>query len=228
VNFAFIQAQKAEFPVEMMCQHLEVSHSGFYAWCHREPSLHQRQDQILGQQIQHLHQRSRGTYGRPRVHAVLRAHGTKTSSKRVHRLLDLFSRRVIGWSMGAQIDADLCLDALQMALLTTEPPPGLVHHTDRGSQYASGDYQAALLTLGFVGSMSRKGNCWDNAVAESFFATLNGELCDHRCFATRAEARQVIFEYIEVFYNRQRIHSTLDYATPTEYEALYSQSTQAA
>ena len=97
-----------------------------------------------------------------------------------------------------------------------------MHHTDRGSQYASGEYQAALLTFGLIGSMSRKGNCWDNAVAESFFATLKIELCQDRCFATRAEARQAIFEYIEVFYNRERLHSTLDYCSPSEYESLHN------
>ena len=136
-------------------------------------------------------------------------------------LLDLFSRRVVGWSMGETIDRHLCLSALQMALRSRKPPPGLLHHTDRGSQYASSEYQAALLALGMVTSMSRAGNCWDNAVAESFFATLKTELCNHHRFKTRAEARQAIFEYIEVFYNRERLHSSLDYKSPTAYESQH-------
>lgn len=137
-------------------------------------------------------------------------------------LLDLFSRRVVGWAMSETIDRSLCLSALRMALLTCQPKPGLLHHTDRGSQYASLDYQAALRTAGLVSSMSRRGNCWDNAVAESFFATLKQELCHLRNFASRDEARRAIFEYIEVFYNRQRLHSSLDYRSPIEYEALHA------
>lgn len=125
--------------------------------------------------------------------------------------------------MSETIDRSLCLSALQMAMQDRDPPPGLVHHTDRGSQYASGEYQTALLLFGLVGSMSRKGNCWDNAVAESFFATLKNELCHDRRFATRAEARQAIFEYIEVFYNRERLHSSLDYRSPSQYEALHTE-----
>ena len=122
------------------------------------------------------------------------------------------------------IDRHLCLSALQMALVNRKPEPGLLHHSDRGSQYASCDYQAALLAFGMVGSMSRKGNCWDNAVAESFFATLKTELCQNLPFATRAAPRQAIFEYIEVFYNRERLHSSLDYRSPTEYESLHTET----
>lgn len=291
MKFAFIQAQKAEFPIEFMCQHLQISRSGYYAWCHRAPSARRQQDERMAVQIQQIHQRSRGTYGRPRVHAVLRSQGYRTSSKRVGRLmkrqglqarrprryrsttdsghalpiapnvlarafwaqapnqawvgdityiptaqgwlylavlLDLFSRRVIGWSMGETLDRSLCLSALQMALLSRKPPPGLVHHTDRGSQYASDEYQAALLAFGLACSMSRKGNCWDNAVAESFFATLKAELCNRLHFETRAQARQAIFEYIEVFYNRERLHSSLDYTSPTEYEVFHGQLHHAA
>ncbi len=109
----------------------------------------------------------------------------------------------------ATLERSLCLDALQLAVQQRQPAPGLLHHTDRGSQYASGEYQAALWTLGRVGSMSRRGNCWDNAVAESF-ATLKAELCERVVFQTPAQARAALFEYIEVFYNRQRLHSALD------------------
>lgn len=130
--------------------------------------------------------------------------------------------------MSDTIDRHLCLSALQMALGNRQPLPGLVHHTDCGSQYASEEYQATLLALGFVGSLSRKGNCWDNAVAESFFATHKTELCNPWRFATRAEARPAIFEYIEVFYNRERLHSSRSYRSPIEYESLQTEVLNAA
>jgi transposase InsO family protein len=133
-------------------------------------------------------------------------------------LLDLYSRLVVGWAMREDLDRQLCLDALAMALKKRRPQPGLLHHTDRGSQYASHDYRGVLAANGFVCSMSRKGDCWDNAVAESFFATLKTELVHAADFATRAEARTAIFEFIEVFYNRQRLHSHLGYRSPVEYE----------
>jgi putative transposase len=134
-------------------------------------------------------------------------------------VLDLFSRMVVGWAMSKEIDRLLVLGALDMALIGRAPPPsGLVHHSDRGSQYASGDYRRALESRGITASMSRKGNCWDNAVAESFFSSLKMELVFNKDFTTRAEATSSIFEYIEVFYNRQRRHSSLGYVSPTEYE----------
>jgi transposase InsO family protein len=121
--------------------------------------------------------------------------------------------------MGDSLEATLPLAALRMALTTRRPAAGLVHHSDRGSQYASGDYQAVLTAHGLVASMSRKGDCWDNAVAESFFATLELELIQDADWATRAEARRAIFEFIEVWYNRQRRHSSLGYRSPAQYEA---------
>jgi transposase InsO family protein len=133
-------------------------------------------------------------------------------------VLDLFSRMVVGWAMSEHIDTQLVLCGLQMALEGRQPPQGLLHHSDRGSQYASFDYQQALADQGIQPSMSRKGNCWDNAVAESFFSTLKMELVYRTSFATRQEARAAIFEYIEVFYNRQRRHSTLGYLSPVDYE----------
>jgi transposase InsO family protein len=136
-------------------------------------------------------------------------------------ILDLFSRRVVGFAMSDRIDRALTLEALAVAVGRRVPNVGLVHHSDRGSQYASNDYQAALDDLGIVCSMSRKGNCWDNAVAESFFATLKTELVYQRRFATRREAREAIFEFIEVFYNRQRRHSSLGYLSPMDYEMKF-------
>jgi putative transposase len=143
-------------------------------------------------------------------------------------ILDLYSRRVVGWSMSDRITRQLTLDALMMALRARAPATGLVHHSDRGSQYASADYRAALAIAGIECSMSRKGDCWDNAVAESFFATLKTELVHDTDWITRAEARSAIFEYLEVFYNRQRRHSSIGYVSPEEFELKYKEQEKAA
>jgi putative transposase len=281
VRFEFIDAQKAHFPIEFMCEQLEVSRSGFYAWKWRPESLRQQEEQQLAEEVAQVHQESRGTYGSPRVHAEMRARGRKVSRKRVARLmkkqklqarkrrrsvrttdsnhsnpvapnvlerdfspdkpnstwatdityvwtgegwlylavvLDLFSRMVVGWSMSEHIDTKLVLGALEMALEGRQPPQGLLHHSDRGSQYASAEYQQALASRGIQCSMSRKGNCWDNAVVESFFSTLKLELVYLTDLPTRHQARLEIFEYLEVFYNRRRRHSSLGYLSPWEYE----------
>lgn len=133
-------------------------------------------------------------------------------------VLDLASRRVIGWAMRHTLEGVLTEDALTMALTARRPGPGVLHHTDRGSQYAAGDYRALQATHGMACSMSRVGDCWDNAVAESFFATLKRELADDADWATRDDARTAVFEYIEVWYNRQRRHSSLGYVSPVAYE----------
>ena len=135
-------------------------------------------------------------------------------------IVDLYSRKVVGWAMSENIDRRLCLDALAMACQARRPERGLIHHSDRGSQYASHDYRGQLKEYGMVCSMSRKGDCWDNAVAESFWRTLKEELVERTVFLTRAAARNAIFEFIEVFYNRCRLHSTLGYRSPVEFEAL--------
>jgi transposase InsO family protein len=134
-------------------------------------------------------------------------------------ILDLYSRAVIGWAMGARLTGDLVQHALTRALQQRTPTRGLLHHSDRGSQYAATSYQQLLATHGITASMSRTGNCWDNACVESFFGTLKRELIYHRQYRTRDEATQDIFEYIEVFYNRLRRHSTLGYYSPAEFEA---------
>jgi len=133
-------------------------------------------------------------------------------------VIDLFSRRVVGWSMDNNMKATLVNDAILMALWTRKPNRGLVWHTDRGSQYASASHREILEDHGVTQSMSRKGNCWDNAVAESFFHTLKTELTHHIQFKAREEAKQAVFEYIEVFYNRKRMHSANDYMSPEDYE----------
>ena len=134
-------------------------------------------------------------------------------------VIDLASRRVVGWAMREDLAAELALSALRMALEARRPAPGLLHHSDRGAQYACGPYRDLLDVHGLRASMSRRGNCWDNAVAESFFATLEWELIDRRNWRTRDDARHAIFAYIETWYNRRRRHSTLGYLSPAQYEA---------
>lgn len=137
-------------------------------------------------------------------------------------VLDLCSRRVVGWSMSSRLTTDLVLRAFWMAVLTRKPPEGLLFHSDRGSQYSSRAFCKALERRRMVQSMSRKGNCWDNAPCEAFFATLKNELMDGKAFAGRRAAQAAIFEYMEVFYNRQRLHSSIGYLTPVEYEEAIS------
>lgn len=139
-------------------------------------------------------------------------------------LLDLYSRRVIGWAMRDKPDQQLTLDALAMAVRQRRIRPGLVHHSDQGAQYSCLAYQLQLTTLGLTPSMSRKGNCYDNAVAESFFSTLKNELIHHQTYHTRDEAGREIFAFIEGFYNRQRLHQSLDYLSPLEFERRISES----
>ena len=143
-------------------------------------------------------------------------------------VIDLFSRQVVGWSMHERMKTSLVNDALQMALRKRHPPKGLVWHTDRGSQYASDEHRKLLSQHQILQSMSRKGDCWDNAVSESFFHSLKTEMVYHENFKTRAEANQSIFEYIEVFYNRKRLHSSNNYMSPVDYEVKMLRSGMAA
>ncbi len=284
MRFALIDAEKAHYPVDVLCEVLEVSRSGYYAWRRRPAPARAKEDEKLGVEIVAAHRRSRGTYGSPRVHADLRAKGLRVGKKRVARLMrdkgiaakrkrrfrrttdsnhdspiapnvlerdftqeapnqawvtdvtyiftaegwlylavmvDLFSRRVVGWATSDTNDRFLALDALYQALRARRPGAGLVHHSDRGSPYASEDYRNALRDRGLTASMSRTGDCWDNAVAESFFATLKGELVDHERYATRAAAVASIRDYIERFYNPQRRHSHLGYLSPIEFELRF-------
>ena len=281
MRFAFIETEKACYPVALMCRILAVSRAGFYAWRRRPVAVRTRQDQVLAVAVAAIYAEHHGRYGSPRVQMELRERGQRSGRKRIARLMrlqglrarprrryrtttdsrhglpvspnllarrfavaqpntawvtdmtylwtaqgwlylaviiDLFSRRVVGWSMSERIDRKLALDALRMALAQRRPQAGLIHHSDRGSQYASGDYQRLLATNRIVGSMSRRGDCWDNAVAESFFASLKLELVYQVQWRTRAEARTAIFEYLEYFYNRRRRHSSLGYLSPVEFE----------
>lgn len=277
-----IRAHTGRFPVTLMCRALAVSSSGYYAWAARPESRRAAENRRLLAAIRVIHAESRATYGSPRVHATLTAHGQRVGATRVARLmrashiraktvkkwrattdsahahpvapnrlnrqfavaqpnrvwagditcvwtaegwlylavvLDLYSRRVIAWGMGSRLTQELATAALTMALERRRPTSGVLHHTDRGSPYAAATYQELLATHGLTASMSRRANCWDNAVVESFFHTFKTELVYHRRYTTRAEATQDIFEWIEVFYNRVRRHSTLGYRSPAEFEA---------
>ena len=279
--FRFIEAERAVFPISLCCRMLGVSRSGFHAWRRRAPSQRSLADAWLVERIREIHERSRCTYGTPRVHAELRRQGVRVGRKRVERLmraadisalvkrrrrgttirvqgvqvaddlvdrdfspaapnqvwcadikqiptwegvlylgsvLDCFSRRLVGWSMRTDMKAELVVDALEMAVARRRPEPGLVHHSDQGSQYVSLLFGQRCRQAGISQSMGSKGDCYDNAVKESFFASLEKDLLRRRAFRTRQEARTEVFDYIEVFYNRERLHSTLGYRSPEEYE----------
>jgi transposase InsO family protein len=281
VKFAFISAEKAWSSVSLLCSVLEVSRSGYYAWCARPPSQRTIEDGELAEDIRNIHHFSKQRYGSPRIHEELAANDTRVGRKRVARLMkenglsarikrrfvkttdsrhdfpvapnllqrdftadapnevwvgdityldtregwlylavliDLYSRRVVGWAMSERIDTALAMGALNMALARRNPPRGLIHHTDRGCQYASHEYRRLLRSIGAECSMSRKGDCWDNAVAESFFASLRKELTNRVVFLSRDAARTSVFEYIEAFYNRVRRHSTNNYKSPNDFE----------
>ena len=135
-------------------------------------------------------------------------------------MIDLFSRRIVGWSMSSRIDQQLVIDALRMAIDHRQPESGLIHHSDQGQVYVGGSYRAMLRAQGMVQSMSRKGNCLDNAVAESFFSNLKNELVHHVMYEDRDQARSAIFDYMELFYNRQRVHQSLGFVSPADFEAM--------
>jgi putative transposase len=292
MTYRLIDAEKAHHGVSRLCRVLGVSRAGYYAWQDRPPSAQAVADQQLTEQIRGIHQRSRGTYGAPRVHAELRLdHGMHVARKRVARLmraaglvgchhrrrrgltrrdpqaspapdlvgrrftaaapdrvwtadityvptwqgwlylavvLDVFSRRVVGWAMADHLRTELVLDALDMALWNRRPDPGLVHHSDQGCQYTSLAFGRRLHQAGLVASMGSVGDCYDNAVTESFFATLECELLDQSRFATRSQARTAVFEYLEGFYNRRRRHSTLGYLSPADFERRHTTGYPAA
>ena len=135
-------------------------------------------------------------------------------------VIDLYSRKIVGWAMSARNNRQLVCDALVMAIRHRQPKAGLMHHSDQGNTYTSTQYRELLSRHGMIASMSRKGNCHDNAVAESFFGNLKNEMAYHRDFMTRQEAKSAIFDYIELFYNRNRLHQTLNYKSPVEYEIM--------
>ena len=284
MTFAFIATEKAAYPIRVLCRTLGVSASGFYAWQARPtPSTRGQQDAVLRQQLRLAHGASRGVYGSPRLHQVLRQAGHHVSRKRVIRLMrvdglrgrlrrrfrattvsdpaaqpatnhlaqrftvagpnrvwaaditaisthdgwlylavlvDLWSRRIVGWALRPTIETDVVCAALQVAVARRAWRRGLLHHSDRGAQYTSDRYQALLRAHGFRCSMSRPGNCYDNAPVESFFRTLKTEL-GPQTHATRRQAVTAIADYIEHFYNRERLHSALHYQNPATFEATW-------
>ena len=143
-------------------------------------------------------------------------------------ILDLFTRKAVGWAMREHMRAELTMAALTMAIQRRRPGPGLVHHSDRGSQYAAGDYRKILQAAPITQSISRKANCWDNAPMESFYATLKGELVEQRDYLTRDEARADVFQFLEGWYNRRRFHSALGYLTPEQKVAAFHAAASAA
>jgi putative transposase len=280
--FKLIDAQRASYPIAVLCRMLGVSKSGYYAWRGRPPSERRWQDALLIEKIREIHSRSRETYGYPRVHAELRSLGVRCGRRRVARLmraaglrgyvrgkkrrttrrdpraapapdllcrdfvadrpnrvwladityiptregflylafiLDTHSRKVVGWSMAPHMRTELVVDALEMAVWRRRPVAGLlVHHSDRGAQYTAISFGKRLEEVGIVPSMGRTGTALDNAMAESFIATLKTELVHRRRFPDREVARSAIFEYLEGFYNRSRLHSALGYKSPVSYE----------
>jgi putative transposase len=283
MKFRLIDAVKKDFPVTRLCQVLDVSQSGYFAWRSRPASGRQREDLVLLAHIRSAFARSNGTCGSPRVTRELQEEGLTVGRRRTVRLmreiglkarqkqrfkrttdshhgfpiapnlidqdfsaerpnqkwaadisyvwtsegwlylaviLDLFARRVVGWAVSDRLDKELVLEALRKALAIRQPGAGLTHHADRGSQYCSTAYQAELRKHEIQISMSGKGNCFDNAVVETFFKTLKSELVWRTVFQTRAEAREAIGRYIDGFYNPVRRHSTLGYVSPVQFERL--------
>jgi transposase InsO family protein len=292
--YRFVDAEKAVWPVRVICRALRVSRSAYYEWKQARTTEKAAEDAVLSVHIKAIHRRSRGTYGVPRVLVDLRAEGHLVGKDRVARLmrlqglagtpkrrfrptttdsdhtdrvaknlldrqftflapnrawvgditylptkagwvylavlLDLFSRKVVGWSLQKHMQTELCLQALSRAIATRQPGAGLLHHSDRGSQYTSADYQRALGAIGATPSMSRKGNCWDNAVAESFFGTLEQELVlqQEEVWGDENAARSAVGDYIHGFYNQRRRHSTLGQFSPVDFEAAYRAQARAA
>lgn len=282
MRFAFLRDHRDQFPLTLMCDVLQVTRAGYYAWLRRpEPPQAVRRSALV-EQIRQVHRQSRSTYGSPRVYHALKARDVPCSENTVAKLmrqadlrastrrrfvvrttdskhghavapntldrrfapgepdrtwvvdftsiatdqgwlylavvLDLGSRRVVGWSMADHMRSELVESALSDAIGRRKPSGPLLHHSDRGTQYACDDYRELLARHGVAVSMSRRGDCYDNAVIESFFGTLKQELVHREVYATRSQARASLFEYIEVFYNRQRLHSTLGYQSPMQYE----------
>jgi putative transposase len=287
VRFAFVHAEKAEFPVAAMCRLFGVTRGGYYAYAKRPVSPRVDADSELAIAVREVFDDGNQNYGSPRVLEALQARGQRVGKRRIERImrglgltpntprrhrrttvrdenhpvapntlardftatrpderwvtdityvwtdegwaylaviLDLYSRSVVGWALDSTLSTRLPLAALDAAVRRRRPGKGLLHHSDRGCQYTSKNYREVLASLGITVSMSRKGNCWDNAVIESFFATLKKELVYKRSWGNRLELRTEVFEYIEVFYNRRRLHSSLGYKTPATVEMEYAQA----
>ena len=283
MKYECIERRRSRYPVRMMCQLLNVSRSGYYAWRDRPESDRAKTDRTLMPKIKRIHEASQGTYGSPRVRAELIDEGVHIGRRKVARLMrlarlrgcpkrrfrvttkrepthpvaknllkqnfsaqapnqlwvsdityvstrrgwlylavvmDLYSRRVVGWSMSRWMSRGMVVSALKMAIDARQPEPGLIHHSDRGAQYTSDDFRSELAKHGIACSMSSTGNCYDNAVVESFFGVLKRERVNRVRYRNREEARRDLFNYIEVFYNRKRRHGYCGNMSPADFETL--------
>ena len=223
MRYTCIHRRRNLYPVQMMCQAMKVSSSGYYAWRTRPESRRRRYDRELTQAIRLLHAESSGTYGSPRLHAELNDSGftylwTNQGWLYLGVVMDLFSRRIIGWSMSRRLSRHLAVNSLNMALDQRQPTEDLIHHSDRGVQYMSDDFRDLLKKNGITCSISGKGSCCDNAVVESFFASLKRERTRRIKYRTRDEARADVFDYIERFYNRKRRHGYVRNISPVLFE----------
>lgn len=279
MKYRFIDEQRPEHRLSVLCRVLGVARSGYYAWRGRLESARAVANRRLTVEIRVAFVQSDRTYGSPRIHRdlhpvwgcgvhriarLMQWDGLRarrkprfkrtTDSQHSHpvapnrlpdvvvnrpnqvwvtdvtyiwtrqgwvylaAVMDLHSRRIVGWMVRPRLTRDLVIDALRQAIAQRRPAPGLIHHSDRGSQYASGDYQAVLHKHGMIPSMSGKGNCYDNAAMESCFATVKVERVYRQDYQTRADVTPDLFAYIELFYNRKRRHSTLDYQSPVDFE----------
>lgn len=282
--FAFIDEERGNHSVSILCKVMKVTRSGYYAWKNRTLSDHESRDTELAKLIVEIHRESRGIYGAPRIHAMLKRNSVRTSKKRVERIMreydicgvskskkrhrstpspersdetldlvkrnffankpnrvwfadityvktyegwlylalvfDVFSRLVVGWSMGNTMEATLVDDALEMGVTRRKPDPGLIHHSDHGSQYKSLLLGRTMRRYDITPSMGAISSPWDNAITESLMSTIKVECVHRQTFKTRDDARLEIFDYIETFYNKLRIHSALGNLSPIEFEAM--------
>ena len=280
--YAFVSAEKASYPVALMCRVLEVNRTAFYAWTDRTPSKRETANVALTERIVEIHAENLKAYGSRRIHAELRfadnlrvgltrverlmreanisglvkrrrgrttisVPGVRTAADLVERdfnpqapdrlwtadityirtwegwlylasIIDCYSRRIVGWAMADHLHADLVVDALEMAVARRHPGRGVIHHSDQGGQYVSLLFTRRCRGVGIEISMGSRGDCFDNAVLESFHASLKKDLIHRRSWPTKTEVRTAVFDYIEAFYNRRRRHSTLGMLSPVAYE----------
>jgi putative transposase len=285
--YAFISAEKASYPIALMCRVLGVNRTAFHAWTRRQPSKRETDDRLLSERIVEIHRENRGVYGARRIHAELReadnirvgrqrverlmrkagvsglvkrrrgkttisVPGVRTASDLVERdfspqapdrlwtadityirtwegwlylasIIDCYSRRIVGWAMADHLRKELVIDALNMAIDRRRPDRGLIHHSDHGSQYTALVFGQRCRGAGINVSMGSRGDCFDNAVCESFHASIKKELLHRDSWPTKAQARTAVFEYIETFYNQRRRHSTLGYIAPALYERRFQE-----
>ena len=281
MKYQFIENNKNDFDISIICPVLGVKRSSYYAWKIRPESKRKRENMNLLNEIKNIHKKTKEIYGSPRIHSELKDRGIACGKNRVVKLmkengifskikkkyrykskqsnvkfecenivnrlfkikqpnkvwvsdityiptregwlylciiLDLYSRKIVGWSMYKNMKTELVIKALQMAIINRDPSHDLIFHSDRGAQYTSELFRNELQINKIKQSISRKGNCWDNACAETFFHTLKTELIKHINYNSRNEAELSIFEYIEIFYNRYRKHSYLGYKSPVKFE----------